>query len=641
MLLNFFRNKLTNLNRLTKQLVMILIDSISVILLLIISFSIRLDYFHWPKEDVIWLIFASPALAVPIFIFCGMYKSIVRYIGFDAFLSIFKGVTIYALGWGLIDYLFQIDGFEFIEGIPRSVLFINWMLCFIVIGGSRVIASWLLINQSNSKDRNIIIYGAGSAGMQLSNALKVSLEYNQIAYVDDDKSIEGNFINGFQVFNPANISLLAEKYNVKEIFLAIPSSSRKKRQVIIENLSNLPISIRSLPSVSEIVEGKVNIDDFLKININDLLGRQLVKPNLNLLSVQIKNKVILVTGAGGSIGSELSRQIILLNPKKLILLDISESSLYLIQQELSLNNLLQVEVISLLGSVRSFDRLQNIFTEYGVQTVYHAAAYKHVPLVEFNQSEGVLNNIIGTLNAAKAAIHSNVETFVLISTDKAVRPTNIMGATKRVSELVLQALSKKKHNTCFTMVRFGNVLNSSGSVVPLFKKQIKEGGPITVTDANVVRYFMTIPEAVELVIQAGGMAHGGDVFVLDMGKPVLIYDLALKMIHLSGLKLLDENNPNGDIEIIYTGLRPGEKLYEELLVGDNSSRTDNKLIMRAEENFLEWDQLEPMINELKEALINFNNIQIRDCLIKIVPEFNPVFPVKETLVPQPKSKKNK
>ena len=617
------------------------IDSILVILVLLISFSLRLDFLHWPKEDVIWLIFASPILAIPIFIFNGMYQSIVRYIGFSAFLSIFKGVTIYALSWGLIDYLIYIDGLEFVDGIPRSVLFINWMLCIIVIGASRIIANWLLVNQSKSKNKNVIIYGAGSAGMQLSNALKISDEYNQIAYVDDDQSIQGNFINGLQVFKPANILNLVEKYNVEEILLALPSSSRKERQLIIENLSNLPLSIRSLPSISEIAEGKVKIEDLLGINIKDLLGRQLVKPNLGLLKARINNKVVLVTGAGGSIGSELSRQIVLLNPKKLILFDISEPSLYLIQQELSLNNINQIEIISLLGSVRSIDRLKNIFTEYGVQTIYHAAAYKHVPLVEFNQSEGVLNNIIGTMNAAKAAIHSNVEIFVLISTDKAVRPTNTMGVTKRISELVLQALSKNNHNTCFTMVRFGNVLDSSGSVVPLFKKQIKEGGPITVTDANVVRYFMTIPEAVELVIQAGSMSHGGDVFVLDMGKPVLIYDLALKMIHLSGLKLLDENNPNGDIEIIFTGLRPGEKLYEELLVGDNSSRTENKLIMRAEENFIDWVQLEPMINELQEALIHFDNIQIRDCLIKIVPEFTPLFSLKETLKPNQKVKKSK
>ena len=617
------------------------IDSILVILVLLISFSLRLDFLHWPKEDVIWLIFASPILAIPIFIFNGMYQSIVRYIGFSAFLSIFKGVTIYALSWGLIDYLIYIDGLEFVDGIPRSVLFINWMLCIIVIAASRIIANWFLVNQSKSKNKNVIIYGAGSAGMQLSNALKISDEYNQIAYVDDDQSIQGNFINGLQVFKPANILNLVEKYNVEEILLALPSSSRKERQVIIENLSNLPLSIRSLPSISEIAEGKVKIEDLLGINIKDLLGRQLVKPNLGLLKARIKNKVVLVTGAGGSIGSELSRQIVLLNPKKLILFDISEPSLYLIQQELSLNNINQIEIISLLGSVRSIDRLKNIFTEYGVQTIYHAAAYKHVPLVEFNQSEGVLNNIIGTMNAAKAAIHSNVEIFVLISTDKAVRPTNTMGVTKRISELVLQALSKNNHNTCFTMVRFGNVLDSSGSVVPLFKKQIKEGGPITVTDANVVRYFMTIPEAVELVIQAGSMSHGGDVFVLDMGKPVLIYDLALKMIHLSGLKLLDENNPNGDIEIIFTGLRPGEKLYEELLVGDNSSRTENKLIMRAEENFIDWVQLEPMINELQEALIHFDNIQIRDCLIKIVPEFTPLFSLKETLKPNQKVKKSK
>ena len=378
-----------------------------------------------------------------------------------------------------------------------------------------------------------------------------------------------------------------------------------------------------MPSVSELAEGKVKIDDLLEIDIRDLLGREITKPNEKLLKINIADKVVLVTGAGGSIGSELCRQIVLLKPKKLILFDISEPSLYQIELELTNIGISNIEIFPVLGSIGDKLRMESIFNQYGVQTIYHAAAYKHVPLVEFNQAEGVLNNSIGTKIVAQAAIAAKVDIFVLISTDKAVRPTNIMGATKRVAELVLQAFSEQSHNTCFTMVRFGNVLDSSGSVIPLFKKQIREGGPITVTDANVERYFMTIPEAVELVLQAGAMGQGGDVFVLDMGKPVRIHDLAVKMIQLSGLQVLDENNPDGDIEIKYTGLRPGEKLYEELLVGDNVTETDNKMIMRANEVMIDWDNLKPILNELEEASINTEQKKIRELLIRIVPEYNP------------------
>jgi len=361
----------------------------------------------------------------------------------------------------------------------------------------------------------------------------------------------------------------------------------------------------------------------LEVDVKDLLGRKPVESNQKLLKTNIENRTVMVTGAGGSIGSEICRQIINLKPKQLILLDISESAIYQIEQEIISINTTNVEVIPILGSVCSHTKLKDIFDTYRIETIYHAAAYKHVPLVESNKIEGILNNAIGTMTLAKSAISSNVETFVLISTDKAVRPTNTMGATKRVSELVLQALAEKSNKTCFTMVRFGNVLDSSGSVIPLFKKQIKSGGPITVTDANIVRYFMTIPEAVELVIQAGAMSEGGDVFVLDMGEPVRIYDLAVKMIRLSGLQVLDEKTPDGDIEIQYTGLRPGEKLYEELLVGDNVFKTDNKLIMKAKEIMIDWDKLEPMLIQLTEAAVNSDQAKTQDLLKKIVPEFNP------------------
>jgi len=619
--------KLIGFNRLSKQLIMILLDSIAVVFILIVSISIRLDYLYWPSEDVSLLVFGAPLIAIPIFVSFGLYKSVIRHIGLNGFLTIIKAVSLYSVSWGLLDYLFIIEGIDNADGLPRSIFFINFLICILVIVWSRLFAQKILNYEYLPNIKNIIIYGAGSAGIQLSNALKMSKEFNHVYYLDDNESLKGTLLNGIKVANSSKILSLIKKYNIKEILLALPSCSRKEREAIIERLSNLPVSIRSLPSVSEITEGKVKIDDLLEIKIEDLLGRNQIRPSIELLKVKITTKVVLVTGAGGSIGSELCRQIVLLKPKILIMFDISEPSLYQIQQELSVNIGVHTEIIALLGSVRSINRIKEICNKFKVQTIYHAAAYKHVPLVEFNQSEAVLNNIMGTINVAKAAIEANVETFVLISTDKAVRPTNTMGATKRVAEMVLQALNKKTHNTCFTMVRFGNVLDSSGSVVPLFKKQIKEGGPITVTDANVVRYFMTISEAVELVIQAGAMGQGGDVFVLDMGKPVLIYDLAVKMIHLSGLKPIDANNPKGDIEIIYTGLRPGEKLYEELLVGDNVFKTKNKLILRAEEKMYEWIKLEPLLLALEKESINADSHKIRELLVTIVPEFKPIYPI--------------
>jgi len=500
------------------------------------------------------------------------------------------------------------------------------MLTIIVIGGSRIIARWVFTdeeNYTNRKKSNVIIYGAGSAGRQLSHALQLSREYSHVAYIDDDLVNHGTYINNVPVFSYSKIQSLIEKNNVSEILLALPSISRKKQSEIIEKLSSFSVHVRSLPSVSHLAEGKVKIDDLLEIDIGDLLGREPATPNQKLLKIKITNKVVLVTGAGGSIGSELCRQILYLKPKQLILFEISEPSLYQIEQELINLNTPNTKISAVIGSVRDLKRMQSIFNHYGVQTIYHAAAYKHVPLVEYNQSQGVLNNTIGTMLAVEAAIAEKVETFVLISTDKAVRPSSTMGATKRVAELILQALAQQPNKTCLTMVRFGNVLDSSGSVIPLFKKQIKKGGPITVTDINMVRYFMTIPEAVQLVIQAGAMGEGGDVFVLDMGEPVKIYDLAVKMIQSSGLQVLDENNPDGDIEIKYTGLRPGEKLYEELLVGNNVTETENKLIMRAQEEMIDWDNLKPILNELNEASINAEQEKIRELLIQIVPEFNP------------------
>ena len=636
---NKLLNKVANLNRITKKLIMVLFDSIFVVLAILSSFSLSLNYWYSPNEALFWIIFGAPIIAIPIFFSFRLYRSVTRYIGFKALSSITQAVTLYAVVWGLLSLManhpiimrvlgITSDPFIFtgtyFTGMSRSVIFINWMLVLIMIGGSRLLARSLFSDNNlftSSANNKVIIYGAGSAGRQLSQALQSSIEYEHVAYIDDDLAKDKSYINNIPVFLYKNIEKLIEKNEISEILLALPSISRKKRNEIIEKLSIYSVHIRVLPSVSDLAEGKVKIDDLLEIDVGDLLGREKVNPNEKLLKINISKKVVLVTGAGGSIGSELCRQIVSLKPKKLILYDISESSLYKIEQELIDIGMSNVEIFPVIGSISDKDRLKVIFN--GVQTIYHAAAYKHVPLVEYNQSQGVLNNAIGTMIAAKAAVSSNVETFVLISTDKAVRPTSVMGASKRVAELILQALNKEQNNTCFTMVRFGNVLDSSGSVIPLFKKQIKEGGPITVTDVNMVRYFMTIPEAVELVIQAGAMCKGGDVYVLDMGEPVKIYDLAVKMIHLSGLQVLDKNNPDGDIEIQYTGLRPGEKLYEELLVGDNVTDTENKLIMRAEEEMISWDKLEPVLAEIKEVSMNCETKEIYKLLSQLVPQFNP------------------
>jgi len=612
--------KLVKLNRVKKQLLMVVVDSLLSILTLLCAFSLRLDYWYWPKDEIALFIFGAPIIAVPVFIGFKLYYSVIRYMGPRALWSVAQASSFYALTWGLLSYMLSV------EGIPRSVILINWMLTIIAIGGVRLIVQWLVNYQSIFKDLKktyVIIYGAGSAGRELSHSLNLSDEYIQVAYIDDDDTKDKTYINNIPVFSNSKIKSLIKKNNVSEILLALPSVSRKKRRKIINDLNQFPVHVRSLPSVSELAEGKIKIDDLLEIDVRDLLGRESVKPNKKFLKTNITNKVVLVSGAGGSIGSELCRQIFTLKPKILVLFELSESSLYQIEQELLQLGETKIELHALLGSVRDKGRIESILKRFSVQTIYHAAAYKHVPLVEYNQSEGVLNNSIGTMIFAEVAIKLKVETFVLISTDKAVRPTNTMGASKRIAELILQGLAHKSHSTCFSMVRFGNVLDSSGSVIPLFRKQIKKGGPVTVTDKKIVRYFMTISEAVELVIQSGAMGKGGDVFVLDMGEPILIYDLAVKMIQLSGLSLMNGDNQDGDIEIQYTGLRPGEKLYEELLIGKNVKKTDNKLIMSAKEEFIEWDILQPILVKLEDVALNSNQRNLMELLTKLVPEFIP------------------
>jgi FlaA1/EpsC-like NDP-sugar epimerase len=612
-------NKIISISRFKKQAIMILIDSLILILVLILSFSVRLGYWYWPKTDLLYVIIGAPLFAIPIFIWFDLYKEIIRYLGLSMLWIIAQAISLYALVWGVLAFI------SAVEGIPRSVIFINWIFAFVFLSGSRATLRWILskiVSNNNSINTKVVVYGAGSAGRQLSNALKQSNNFSPIAFIDDEKELQGHTIDGVKIIAPTSLKAFIYKNQIKEVFLAIPSISKFRRKEILSFLQDLPVLVRSLPSLSDLAKGKVTVSDLQDVNIKDLLGRDLVEANKELLNMNIENKIVMVTGAGGSIGSELCRQIVTIKPKLLIMYDLSEYALYNIEKELQ-SKQESVEILSILGSVNNRNRLTQILTKFNVHTIYHAAAYKHVPMVEFNNSEGVYNNIFGTLNCAYAAIDSGVETFVLISTDKAVRPTNTMGATKRFAEMILQALSAKNSSIKFTMVRFGNVLGSSGSVIPLFKKQIKDGGPITVTDSEIVRYFMTIPEAVELVIQSGAMGKGGDVFVLDMGKPVRILDLAKKMIHLSGLEIRDKYNPDGDIEIKFTGLRPGEKLYEELLINGNTSKTQNPMILRAQDDSINWDDLNNILDELKDATNFGKPDQIRELLIKAIPDFSP------------------
>ncbi len=607
-------NRLLKFSRLKKQLFLLLIDSIIVILALLASFSMRLGYWYFPEINLVLVVFTAPLIALPIFWYFRLYHTIIRYISIRLLWSVAQAVSLYALLWGIVAFM------SALEGIPRSVILINWVLSVLLIGGVRLAAHWVLNVAGEKQGKKVIIYGAGAAGRQLLTALKTSKEYNPIAFIDDDPTLTKHFIGGVKVIDKNKLGALIEKKQVDEVLLAIPSISIAQKRHILDFLQKHPIMVRTLPGVSEIASGKIKTSDLHKIDIHDLLGRGVAYANKTLLHKNINNKVVMVTGAGGSIGAELCRQIVLLKPKALILYELNELALYNIERKLSTSN---ISIYPLLGSVNNSHRLSQIYTHFGVNTIYHAAAYKHVPMVEFNNTEGVNNNVFGTLNCAQAAIKAGVETFVLISTDKAVRPTSTMGVTKRCAELVLQALAMEQKTTKFSMVRFGNVLGSSGSVIPLFTQQIKNGGPITITNKDIIRYFMTISEAVELVIQAGAMGKGGDVFVLNMGEAIRIVDLAKKMVYLSGLEIKDKSHPDGDIEIQYIGLRPGEKLFEELLIGDNVTHTDNPLIMRAEEDRLSWQDLLPILQALEVAVEGSQQEKLRELLIQIVPDFKP------------------
>lgn len=620
-LINWF----LSLSRIIKRLIMLSIDVLLIVVILIGSFSMRLGEWYWPQGDLLYLIFLAPFAAIPIFIKFGLYRAIVRYIGFKALWTIVQAVSLYALVWGVIVLL------SGIEGVPRSVILINWILAMLLIGGSRIVGRWYFserksyINSLTDGRKNVLVYGAGSAGIQLATALSYSRELHPVAFIDDDPALSNHQIIGIKVHSSNKLDHLITSMNIEEVLLAIPSASRVRRNEIINRLESYPVLVRTVPGVSELAQGKLKIDDLNVVSINDLLGRDPVPPNQDYLRSNISNKVVMITGAGGSIGSELCRQIIQIQPKKIILFEQNEFSLYAIDQELIEMNL-NIDVVPILGSILDSELVERVCNKFSIHTIYHAAAYKHVPMIEWNNFAGIDNNVFGTLSCAEAALSANVDNFVLISTDKAVRPTNIMGTTKRLAEMVLQALSQKYNNkksTNFSMVRFGNVLDSSGSVIPLFRKQIANGGPVTVTDPEIIRYFMTIPEAAQLVIQAGAMSKGGDVFVLDMGSPVKILDLAKKMIHLTGLSVIDDDNPNGDIEILFTGLRPGEKLYEELLIGDKVLKTDHQLILRSKEEMLPWSELEVILKKLKILIKEHNFKAVRELLIEAVPGYRP------------------
>ena len=623
--------KLILLDRIYKQLILILMDSFLLIVIILIAFSLRIGSLYWPDDNLFWVILSAPFIAIPIFMRFHLYNTIIRFIGFKSMWMTFQAVSIYSLSWGMLAFMAASQGTASIIDIPRSVIFINWVLAIVIIVGLRMTAKWALTSFSSEEpSTNVMIYGAGAAGQQLSIALLQSNEYKIVAFIDDEIENHGRSINGVKVLSPDDIQKLINKYSVMEILMAVPTLSRSRRREIINLLEPFKVLVRSLPSVSELAKGKVKIDDLREVTIKDLLGRDSILPNQSLLSLNIANKVVMVTGAGGSIGSELSRQILILHPSVLILFELSEFALYTIHRELSIVSP-SIKILPFLGSVNNKERVGQILKAFSVQTIYHAAAYKHVPMVEYNNNEGVNNNIFGTLSCAEAAIENKVETFVLISTDKAVRPTSTMGTTKRFAELILQGLSNQQTETRFMMVRFGNVLGSSGSVIPLFKKQINEGGPVTVTSPKMIRYFMSIPEAVELVIQAGAMGTGGDVFVLNMGDPVSINELAKKMIRLSGLEIKDKSNPNGDIEIHYTGIRPGEKLFEELIIGKNISKTSHPMIMRAEEDEIEWTDLKLILKDLEKAIIESDFKRVRELLTIAVPDFKPQNPIQDFL----------
>jgi len=618
------------LPRSAKRFVALTVDACLCVFTVWLALSLRLDSWVVLSSRDVWTVGVSLSLALPLFVKFGLYRAIFRYSGWPAVSAIAKAVSIYAAAYGLV---FAAIG---VPGVPRTVGLLQPLLLLVAVSASRLLArGWLggiyqkLLTRAELP--RVLIYGAGDAGRKLAQALSASSELRLLGFLDDDKRLQGGLIHGLPVHDPATLKAQAAALHVSDIFLAIPSASRQRRHEILERVRQARVSVRTLPGLMELAQGKVQVSDLRELDVEDLLGRNAVPPHAFLLGKNIRGKVVLVTGAGGSIGSELCRQIVAGHAATLLLVERSEFALYTIHREL-----LQAlegrgagapRIVPLLASVADARRMREIMAAWHPHTVYHAAAYKHVPLVEHNPAEGVRNNVFGTLITAGAAAAHGVRDFVLISTDKAVRPTNIMGCSKRLAEMGLQAMAeqaaRRANGTRFSMVRFGNVLDSSGSVVPLFRQQIRSGGPITLTHLDITRYFMTIPEAAQLVIQAGAMANGGEVFVLDMGEPIRIADLARRMVELSGMTVRDAGNPDGDIEIRVVGLRPGEKLYEELLIGDNPLATAHARILKARDDFLPWGQLSPQLERLKAALEINDAPSIRQQLQQMVLGYRP------------------
>lgn len=611
---------LINLPRIRKQGIVALADIAMALVSTWAAFSLRLDEWHWPTGYQWFAYVLPPLLAVPVFTRIGLYLAVFRYTGLSALMDIGKAVFLYGLVYFLV-----LMGFAF-PGVPRSLGILQPLIFLILIASSRAFARFWLNSIQNairgemSQEKRWLIYGAGAAGVQIASALAETRQFAMIGFLDDDASLHGKTINGRKVYSPKKLDELIEQYAITDVVLSLPSAGRVRRNEILSTLRNFQVHVRSLPGLMDIAQGKVTVTDIQELDEDDLLGRECVPPNPELMQLNITDKTVMVTGAGGSIGSELCRQILENSPARLILLDHNEFGLYEIQSQLQgrlPETSPETELVPLLGNVRDPGRIREVISIWQPDTIYHAAAYKHVPMVERNVAEGIKNNVFGTLNTAIAARDGGVASFVLVSTDKAVRPTNVMGASKRLAEMVIQALAVDSA-TKFSMVRFGNVLGSSGSVVPLFRQQIRQGGAITLTDPEVTRYFMTIPEAAQLVIQAGAMAEGGDVFVLDMSDPVKIFDLAKRMVELSGLSVKSAANPDGDIEIQVTGLRPGEKLYEELLIGENPQTTAHAKIMKAQEDYLSWHLLQQKLAALEKAAEENQLVLIRAILKELV-----------------------
>ncbi len=616
----FLQNLLIGLPRPLKKTFVLVVDGLLILLATWFAFSLRIDSWDIPKDSHYWAYYLALAFSIPTFITFGLYKAIFRYAGQYTIMAIAKSCVIYGIALFITLNLFFAP-----EEIPRSIGVIQPILAFLFISSSRGSARFLLgqvyRNIFAYQERpKVLIYGAGQSGRQAAQSIKTAETMTVLGFIDDNKTLQGGLIDGFKVYAPERIFQLKQKFNISDVLLALPSTKRSRKSEILASLSKYHVHVRSLPNLADFADGTLRLSDLKEVDIDDLLGRDIaLQADIN--DTLHYGKVVLVSGAGGSIGSELCRQIINLKPQKIVLLDHSEFNLYAIEQELSeftQQQDLKINLLPKLVSVLDYKNLHDVLKAEKVQIIYHAAAYKHVPLVETNIATSINNNVWGTLNLAKIALQSGVEKFILISTDKAVRPTNVMGASKRIAEMILQSLADSGSRTCFSMVRFGNVLGSSGSVIPLFRKQIQDGGPITLTDPEVTRYFMTIPEAAQLVLQAARMSHGGEVFILDMGQPVKILDLAKRLIDLSGLSLRDDENPYGDIAIQVTGLRPGEKLYEELLIGDNPEPTNHPRIMKARENFITWDQLEQQLNRLNEAISINDESAIKDHLRTLV-----------------------